>query len=416
MNKVIDLKLEEKKVIRDNIHGNIPIEHQIIWELINTDIFQRLRRVHQLGGTFMVFPGAEHSRFAHSLGVYNVVRRIIFEVESISQTLSTREKIIAMCAGLLHDIGHGPYSHAFEDVFGSDHEEMGIRMMIEDTSITKVLNQYDPKIASEVAAVIKKEHPNKILIQLISSQVDADRMDYLLRDAYNCGVSYGNFDLERLLRSMIVVDNQIAFKNSGVHAIEDYIFARYHMYWQVYLHPTANSFELILTKILRRFKELILSGYQFKTDLKYLKPFIEIDKIKIEDYMHLDESIINYYFREFSNEEDEILSELSHCFLERKLFKHRDIKNSDEGLELINKFETNESKQEYYFGIQTIKRKIYDYYGELNPQSILIKEKDGSIRELYDSSNLVNAIVESAKQKTESKLYFHQNYMGELYE
>lgn len=413
---MLDLEMIDKKVIRDNIHGNIAINYQVIWDLINTDIFQRLRRIHQLGGTFMVFPGAEHSRFTHSLGVYNTVGRIIEEVEDIKNYLTNDEKIIVLCAGLLHDIGHGPYSHAFEDVFDTDHEQMSIKMILEDTSINRVLNKYGVDLAQQVASVIDKTHSNTLMIQLISSQVDADRMDYLLRDSYNCGVTYGNFDLERLLRSMVVVNNKIAFKQSGVHAIEDYIFARYHMYWQVYLHPTANSFEIILTKILRRVKELMQNGYKFKIDIKYLEPFIQIDELSVDDYLALDESIINYYFAQFKHEDDAILAELCYCFLNRKLFKHIDIIDFEKGNQIIKECENNSEKITYYFEKQTIKSKFYDYYGDLNPQSIVILTKENKSIELYDASNLVNAIVESAKQKQESKLYFHKDYMEKIYE
>ncbi|MDF9866525.1 HD superfamily phosphohydrolase [Bacilli bacterium PM5-3] len=414
---MINEKMMEKKVIRDNIHGNISIEYKVIWDLINADAFQRLRRIHQLGGTYMVFPSAEHSRFTHSLGVYNIVKRIINEVEGIKEHLENERNIIVLlCAGLLHDIGHGPYSHAFEDVFNSNHEEKTIEIITKDTTINKILSSYDPTIAKEIASIISKTHPNKIMIQVISSQVDADRMDYLLRDAYNCGVSYGNFDLERLLRSMVVYDNKLVFKESGIHAIEDYIFARYHMYWQVYLHPTANSFEIILTKILRRVKDLFENNYNFKQDINLLIPFLKGEKVLVNDYLQLDESIIIYYFSQFRYEDDEILSDLCHCFLERKLFKHRDIKDYKQGQDMINNLETDKTKQEYYFDMQTAKSAIYKYYGDLNSQSIMILTKEKDIKELYDASDLVNAIVDSAQQKQEKKIYFHQKYLSKLNE
>ena len=403
----------DKKVIRDNIHGNIAIEYQVIWDLINTDAFQRLRRIHQLGGTYMVFPSAEHSRFTHSLGVYNLVKRIINEVEGIKESIGNDlDEIALLCAGLLHDIGHGPYSHAFEDVFNSNHEEKTIEIIVEDTSINKVLKSYDEQLPNVIANIIAKDHPNKLLVQLISSQVDADRMDYLLRDAYNCGVSYGNFDLERLLRSMCVNEGKLVFKESGIHAIEDYIFARYHMYWQVYLHPTANSFEIILTKILRRVKQIYNNGYQFKQDISLLLPFLNGEKVSVKDYLLLDEASIIYYFSQFKKEEDEILVNLCHCFLERKLFKNIDIVDYDEGQTLINEVETDSDKKTYYFEMQTAQSAIYKYYGDLNSQSIIILNKNGSVEELYNASDLVSAIVDSATRKKEKKLYYHQDYLG----
>ncbi|WP_423363594.1 HD domain-containing protein [Mycoplasma sp. P36-A1] len=412
---MINRKLEETSVIRDCIHGNIIIEYKIIQDLINTDVFQRLRRIHQLGGTFMVYPTAEHSRFTHSLGVYAVVNKIIKEVEDVNANLSEHQKIVVLCAGLLHDIGHGPFSHAFEEVFSTNHEQMGIDMIKSDTSVYSVLESYEKGLASQVASVIEKTHPNTLMIQLISSQVDADRMDYLLRDAYNCGVSYGNFDIGRLLRSMVVVDNKIAFKESGVHAIEDYIFARYHMYWQVYLHPTATSYEIIFSKIMKRYIQLYKDGYEFNINTKLLEPFVK-HKVTSQDYLNLDESSINYYISQFQFEKDEILANLSQCFIKRGLFKYKDILNVEQGIELIKEAEKDLEKQKYYFEIRKVKGSFYDYYGALNTQSIIIQAKDKSLTELYNASPLVNAIVESAKLKKAIKLYFHHDYMNEIKE
>lgn len=410
---MINRKLDERKVIRDSVHGNVVIEYKIIWDLINSDVFQRLRRIHQLGGTFMVFPTAEHSRFTHSLGVYAVVSRIVSEVDDVSSNLSEREKIVAMCAGLLHDVGHGPFSHAFEEVFATNHEAMGIEMILNDTSVNQILESYQVGLAAEVASVIEKKHQNTLMIQLISSQVDADRMDYLLRDAYNCGVSYGNFDLERLLRSMIVVDNKIAFKESGVHAIEDYIFARYHMYWQVYLHPTASSYEIIFSKIMKRFVELYQNNYRFMIDTSLLNPFVEAS-VSVFDYLRLDESVINYYILQFQYEKDEILANLSQCFIKRKLFKFVDCVDKDKATKLINKIESDQDKAKYYFEIRQIKSSFYNYYGDLNPQSIIIQSKSKELIELYNASPLVNAIIEQAKLKQDLKLYYHQDYLNEI--
>lgn len=412
---MLEKKLADNKVIRDNIHGNISIEYQIIWDLINTNVLQRLRRIHQLGGTYMVFPCAEHSRFTHSLGVYHIVNRIVNEVSDVHDILTTRDKIIVLCAGLLHDIGHGPFSHAFESVFSTDHEELSIKMISEDSEVNKVLNSYDANIAFEIASVIDKTHPNKLLVQLISSQLDADRMDYLLRDAYNCGVSYGNYDMERILRSMCVDNGILAFKESGVHALEDYIFARYHMYWQVYLHPTANSYEIILTKILKRVKELILEDYQFKTNIDLLMPIAK-DKISVQNYLLLDESTLIYYFARFQDEEDSILANLCDCFINRHLFKHLDLKDIKQGEDIISGVEADPLKKEFYFEILIVKNKFYRYYGDINSQSILVKKKTGELVELYEVSDLVSAITNSAKEKEEKKLFYHQNYMEELYE
>jgi len=412
---LLNKKLEEKKVIRDNIHGNIQIEYKIIMDLINTDIFQRLRRIRQLGGTFIVFPSSEHSRFVHSLGVYALIKKIVEEVDDLKANLSEREKIIVMVAGLLHDIGHGPLSHAFEEVFHTNHELMSIKMIQEDTSITRVLESYEKNLSKEVASIISKSHPNSLLVQLVSSQLDADRMDYLLRDAYNCGVSYGNFDLGRVLKSMCVLDNKIVFKESGVHAIEDYIFARYHMYWQVYLHPAATAYEIIYAKVMHRFKQLCEEGYTFNYPVNLLKPLLNKD-VSVQDYFKLDDYSIYYFIEQFQYEEDEILSELASCFINRKLFKYLDTNDLDKAKSLVMQCERDPLKQDYYFENREVSSSFYKYYGHLNTQAIIVKMKDNSLEELYNASPLVNAIVQSAKKKTDSKLYYHRQYLDKMKE
>ena len=235
-------KTSEVKVLRDPIHGYIHIDLQVVWDVINTSWFQRLRRIRQLGGASLVYHCAEHTRFAHSLGVYEIVRRMVTEVTDIKDTLSDYEKVCVMLAGLLHDIGHGPFSHTFEGITTTSHEEFSCRIIEEDTDVHKVLEEAMPGLAKDVADVIRHEAKNPLLSQMISSQLDADRMDYLLRDAYFTGTAYGQFDLERILRTIRIQDgNTLVVKESGVYAVENYIMSRYHMYWQVYYHPTARG-------------------------------------------------------------------------------------------------------------------------------------------------------------------------------
>ena len=235
---------DEEKVLRDPVHGYIHVRLQVIWNVINSSWFQRLRRIRQLGGAFMVYHCAEHSRFEHSLGVYELVRRMVTEVTDISEALDEREKVTVMLAALLHDVGHGPYSHAFEGVTDTSHEEFTCRIIEENTEITSILENCAEGLSKDVADVIRHKSRNPLLVQLISSQLDADRFDYLLRDAYFTGAKYGEYDLERILRVMRVTEgNQLVVKESGVYAVENYIMARYHMYWQVYYHPVARSYE-----------------------------------------------------------------------------------------------------------------------------------------------------------------------------
>ena len=215
-------KTNELKVMRDPVHGYIHVEYQVIWDCINAKEFQRLRRIHQLGGTYEVYHTAEHSRFAHSLGVYEVTRRMVEEVSGLKE-LSEEDKVTVMCAALLHDLGHGPFSHAFESITPVAHEIYTQRVILEDTEIHQILLQVSDDFPEKVASIINYTHPNELLNQIISGQLDADRMDYLLRDAYFTGTSYGKFDLERILRTMRVRENRIVMKESGIHSVEDYI-------------------------------------------------------------------------------------------------------------------------------------------------------------------------------------------------
>ena len=281
-----DIEMNEKRVLRDAIHDY----HLVIWHLINSQEMQRLRRVKQLGGTYQVFQSAEHSRFVHSLGVYQVVRRML-ETECLDNELNDYDKLCVMCAGLLHDIGHGPFSHSFEGVFKEDHENITVRMILEDSEVHNILITVHEDLPTDIAAIIQHTHKNQILIQMVSSQLDADRMDYLLRDSYMTGTTYGQFDMSRILRTMRICDGKIVYKESGVQAIENYILARYHMYWQVYYHPTARSYEHLLQSVFQRVKDLFSEGYSYKTDLKYLLPFL-YDELTVDDFTRLDEAVV----------------------------------------------------------------------------------------------------------------------------
>jgi len=314
-----DEKLSEEKVFKDPVHRYIHVRDRVIWDLIGTKEFQRLRRIRQLGTTFFTFHGAEHSRFNHSLGVYEIVRRIVDDVFRDRPEWNQDERLLSLCAALLHDLGHGPFSHSFEKVFHLDHEEFTQAIILGNTEINRVLSKVSPDFPKKVTEVIAKTYANKQVISLISSQIDADRMDYLQRDAFYTGVSYGHFDMERILRVMRPREDQVVMKHSGMHAVEDYIMSRYQMYWQVYFHPVTRSAEVILTKILHRAKALYERNYEFK-----FKPIhfysIFSGEVTLEDYLQLDESVIMFYFQTWQNEDDPILSDLCKRFMNRNLF------------------------------------------------------------------------------------------------
>lgn len=226
-------KLE--KVFRDPVHNYIPVSNQIIYDLIGTTEFQRLRRIKQLGTSSYTFHGAEHSRFTHCLGVYNIAKQITeMFTKNYPETWNPEENLVTQCAALLHDVGHGAFSHTFEGVFDTDHEAITVNIITDpSTEVNAVLRKVAPDFPDKIASVITHDYENQQVVQLISSQIDADRMDYLLRDSYYTGATYGEFDLTRIMRVITPVDNGIAFKIQGMHAVEDYIVSRYQMYMQV---------------------------------------------------------------------------------------------------------------------------------------------------------------------------------------
>ncbi|NLL75249.1 MAG: HD domain-containing protein, partial [Erysipelothrix sp.] len=305
------VRTSEQKVMRDPVHGYIHVDYRVIWDLINAAEFQRLRRIHQLGGTFQVYHTAEHSRFSHSLGVYEITRIMIEQVDGLKDVLSEFEIVALLCAGLLHDIGHGPYSHAFEAVTAVHHEAFTSRIILEDSEVHRVMAEVHPDLPQFVNDIIAHECERPLLTQIISSQLDADRMDYLLRDSYFTGVSYGEFDLGRIIRTMKVVDDLIVVKESGIHAVEDYIMARYQMYWQVYLHPTSRSFEVILLSLFQRMRECFEMGSYALEQVAFFKPFLSEGEISLRAHYELDESACNYGFMKLTKSQDPILADLS---------------------------------------------------------------------------------------------------------
>lgn len=396
-------KTNELKVMRDPIHGYIHVDLQVIWDCINSKEFQRLRRIHQLGGTFEVYHTAEHSRFAHSLGVYEVVRRMVHEVPGLTE-LSDFEKATVMCAGLLHDIGHGPFSHAFEALTPVPHEEYTVRIILENTEIHEILSKVSPDFPQLVASIITYTHPNDLLNQIVSGQLDADRMDYLLRDAYFTGTSYGNFDLERILRTMRVKDKKIVVKESGIHSVEDYIMARYHMYWQVYYHPVTRSYEAILTALFRRMKEMYEKDPKSCEHVPMFLPFLKQEDTVI-DHFKMDEPAAFYGFTCLSSGTDPICKDLARRLLDRKLFEYVTIK-SEEELEVIRqKIASQGYDIRYYVTSDQAFQRPYKPYKTSDGHNIWVLKEEGTIEELSKVSTIVHAIAHG-KMKEDRKAFF----------
>ncbi|HEU5141117.1 MAG TPA: HD domain-containing protein [Bacillales bacterium] len=408
-------QLDEEKVFKDPIHRYIHVQDKLIWELVGTKEFQRLRRIRQLGTTYLTFHGAEHSRFSHSLGVYEIVRRIIDVFEG-KPHWEPEERLLALAAALLHDVGHGPFSHTFEKVFHIDHENWTREIILGDTEVNHVLSTVSLDFPKKVADVIAKTYENKLVVSLISSQIDADRMDYLLRDAYYTGVSYGHFDIERIWRVMRPIDDQVVIKQSGMHAVEDYIMSRYQMYWQVYFHPVTRSAEVILWKILQRAKALYKEGYAFTEKPIRILPLIQ-GKVALEDYLKLDESVILYYFQSWQDENDAVLRDLCSRFINRRLFKYVEFSPTamDDYFQLKEWFREAEIDPDYYLVVDSSSDLPYDFYrpGEEEERlPIHLLTAKGELRELSRESDVVEAI--SGKKRTDHKLYFPEDLIKDL--
>ncbi len=405
--------LTEEKVFRDPLHNYIYVNDSLIWDLINTKEFQRLRRIKQLGTSYFTFHGAEHSRFSHSLGVYEITRKIINHFARNNYLIFTEEeRLLALSAALLHDLGHGPFSHAMEKVFQTQHEDWSKRIILGDTDVYDRLEEVNADFPQKVANVIGKTYNNSLIIDLVSSQLDADRMDYLLRDAYFTGVSYGMFDLERILRVLRPLNGRIVAKESGMHSIEAYLMARYQMYWQVYFHPVTRSADIILRKIFLRARDLYLNGYKFQ----YLLPPVAKllgGNLSLEDYLELDEPFVYTMFHLWASEKDNILKDLAFRFINRKLFTYFDVDiKKIANIKQVEEYFRKKNIEYLYYGELDAPTQVpYDFYqpqanSEANP--ILLINNSGEVFEISQKSDVIAAF--SGNRKKERKLFFPKEF------
>lgn len=389
-----------EKVFRDPVHNYIIVNHPVIYDLINTREFQRLRRVKQVSTTVYTFHGAEHSRFSHCLGVYEIARRVteIFD-EKFPDIWDSSENLLTMVAALLHDVGHGAYSHTFEKLFDTDHEAITQEIITSpDTEINAILKRVSPDFPEKVASVINHTYHNKQVVQLISSQIDCDRMDYLLRDSYYSGAKYGQFDLTRILRVIRPTKDGIVFEYNGMHAVEDYIVSRFQMYMQVYFHPASRGMEVLLQNLLKRAKHLYqLDSQFFEKCSPNLIPFLA-NEASLEDYLALDDGVMNTYFQAWMKSEDKILADLASRFINRKVLKSITFEeDSRKKLSyLVDLVKSVGFDPEYYTGIHVNFDLPYDIYRpeKKEPRTeINMIQKDDSVVELSTISPIVKTLT-----------------------
>ena len=401
-------KLERTKVFRDPLYGYITVDYKLISDLIDSKEVQRLRRIRQLSGVSMVFQTAEHSRFTHSLGVYQMANLVLINVEGMNE-ISEYEKLVFLCSALLHDIGHGPYSHAFEHVIEKNHEEMTVNIIkSEKSSVNKILSISDT-LADDISSVISHDGKFPLIESLVSSQLDVDRMDYLSRDAYFTGAAYGHIDYFRILRSMKMVDNKLLVRASGVHSIESYLMSRYHMYFQVYYHPVARAYECLLEGIYNRIKDLVKENIEIDANIS---SFINVLNgcNDILEYINLDDAYVNGFIKQLTKSNDHVLKTLATAFENRHLFKFVELANDPDPNFLDNlarKYDNPNGK--YYYKNTVVSQVAYSHSKKTDIMDIKVLLPDGSIKSLDKYSPIIKSLSLSSYKMIERIYYFEED-------
>lgn len=387
-------QINKLKIFNDPIYGFITIPNALIYDLIQHPYFQRLRRISQMGLSYLVYPGANHTRFHHALGCMHLMQKAIDVLRFKGVSISDEEESALYITILLHDIGHGPFSHALEKSIVEDvnHEVISLLFMNQ-------LNEEFNGQLSLAIQVFKGEYHRKFMLQLISSQLDMDRMDYLKRDSFYSGVAEGNVNSERLIQMMNVVDDVLVIEEKGIYSVEKFLMSRRLMYWQAYLHKTSLVAELILTKVLKRAKELTLKGVQLPCSeplLFFVQNRITLenfDATKLDLFSQLDDFDIISALKSWQRQDDFILSSLSKMIINRDLPKIKVVNDNlllEDILPLQERFaaEYNISILDTNYFIFKGKIKNLAYSKEAEPIRIL--KKDRTIEDVVEASDQLN--------------------------
>ncbi|MBC7782363.1 MAG: HD domain-containing protein [Burkholderiales bacterium] len=417
-----------QKVIRDPVHDVISLQtdlpvDRLIFHLLACPEFQRLRRIRQLGMASLAYPGADHSRYSHSLGVMETARQIIDQLGR-SFKIDEMDRAACLAAALLHDLGHGPFSHVFERVSGVDHELLTSRVILDPgTGINRTLCDFDPGLPTRVVNLLQAKPGRTYLSDILSSQLDADRLDYLLRDNLMTGSQYGNYDLRWMLQAMTIEpqSNRLAVTWKGVSAVEAYLQARYHMYRNVYFHKVVRAGEGMVKLALQRAKRMAVQDrldWPRRDDPVY-KTLLG-QQLTMEEFSELDDIAVMHCFKVWSRSDDHTLASLSHGLLYRRLFKTIDLTRVIDPARLEAIVAKSESVINSAGG-ESAYAMFYDQpndtpYKITSPQhaaasEIVVLEADGSVGSLADISPFIDGLVQ---QLTFRRIHVSEVWRGKV--
>ena len=395
----------ERKIINDPVFGFINIPKGLLYDIVRHPLLQRLTRIKQVGLSSVVYPGAQHTRFQHSLGAFYLMSEAITQLTSKGNFIFDSEAEAVQAAILLHDIGHGPFSHVLEDtiVQGVSHEEISLMLM---ERMNKEMNGQ----LSLAIQIFKDEYPKRFLHQLVSGQLDMDRLDYLRRDSFYTGVTEGNIGSARIIKMLDVADDRLVIESKGIYSIENFLTARRLMYWQVYLHKTSVAYERMLISTLLRAKELASQGVElFASPALHFFLYNDINHTEfhnnpdcLENFIQLDDNDIWTALKVWSNHPDKVLSTLSLGMINRNIFK---VENSAEPigedrikeltLQISQQLGITLSEANYFVSTPSIEKNMYDPADD----SIDIIYKDGTIKNIAEASDMLNISLLSKKVK-----------------
>ena len=396
--------MNDHKIINDPVFGFIKIPRGLLYSIVEHPLMQRLNRINQLGLASVVYPGARHTRFQHSLGAFHLTSEAVITLQQKGNFIFDSEAEAVEAAILMHDIGHGPFSHVLEHtlISGISHEEISLMMM---EQINRDLNGQ----LNLAVSIFKGQYPKNFLHQLISSQLDMDRLDYLRRDSFYTGVTEGNIGSARIIKMLNVVNDSLVVEQKGIYSLENYLTTRRLMYWQVYLHKTAVAYEKVLVNTLLRAKDLTLQGHDVFAS-PALKYFLrnEVDRTwfynheeALKTYEDLDDSDIWSALKAWKYSDDKILSTLATDMLNRHIFKVEvneepvgDERIEDIARKIADKMSIGqEDARRYMMSINTVQKDMYN----TDDDSITILYKNGVMRDISEASELLNVQLLSKK-------------------